>query len=193
MGTRATRPGAAALATTAAPRGTTRRTEPKALRTGAWVGRCRGALAALLLVTGVAQAQPAQLEPLNHFPTARLTVESSGRVHPFNVWIADTEARHEQGLMFVKALPPNQGMLFLFGFPQPTSFWMKNTLIPLDMLFIAPDGRIIRIAERTEPMSLKQVDSMGVILGVLELAGGTAERLKLHAGDRVRHPAFTAH
>jgi uncharacterized membrane protein (UPF0127 family) len=192
MGTRPPRPDDAALATAAAARGAAGSARADLLSPRLWTGFWRTALASLLLAAGVAQSQPAQLEPLSHFPSTTLTVESSGRVHRFNAWVADTEPRHEQGLMFVKALPPNQGMLFLFQAPQPTAFWMKNTLIPLDMLFIAPDGRIVRIAERTEPLSLKQVDSMGIILGVLELDGGTAERLKIHTGDRVRHPAFGA-
>lgn len=193
MGTRPPRTGAAALATAAADRGAIRRAGSEILSPRFLGGLWQAALASLLLAAGVARSQPAQLEPLSHFPSTTLTVESSGRVHRFNAWVADTDARHEQGLMFVKALPPNQGMLFLFQTPQPTSFWMKNTLIPLDMLFIAPDGRIVRIAARTEPLSLKQVDSMGIVLGVLELDGGTAERLKIRAGDRVRHPAFGVH
>ena len=147
-------------------------------------------LATLFIAGSVAQAEPRALEPLSHFPSSRLTIESSGRVHSFNVWIADTDPRHEQGLMFVKALPPQQGMLFLFPTPQVAAFWMKNTLIPLDLLFVAPDGRIIRIAARAEPLSLAQISSMGIVLGVLEVAGGTAQRLKIQTGDRVRHAAF---
>jgi uncharacterized membrane protein (UPF0127 family) len=153
----------------------------------------RRALAlALLLVSACVAARGAEPppEPLEHFPSGTLSVESGGRSHPFTVWIADTEPRHNQGLMWVKSLPPTRGMLFLFDAPQVTSFWMKNTLIPLDLLFIAPNGRIIRIAENATPLSEATIDSMGLITGVLEVAGGTSRRLGFKAGDRVRHPAF---
>ncbi len=92
--------------------------------------------------------------------------------------------------MYVKSLPAARGMLFLFDAPQVTSFWMKNTFIPLDLLFIAPNGRIIRIAENATPFSEATIDSMGLVTGVLEVAGGTSRRLGFKAGDRVRHPAF---
>ena len=92
--------------------------------------------------------------------------------------------------MYVKSLAPAHGMLFLFDAPQLASFWMKNTLIPLDLLFIAPDGRIIRVAANATPLSVATIDSMGVVSGVLEVAGGTSARLGIKAGDRIRYPAF---
>ena len=152
------------------------------------------ALVVLLAAAGPATraAEPAR-EPLAHFPVATLAVESGGHAHSFKVWIAATEPRRNQGLMFVKSLPAQRGMLFLFDAPQITAFWMKNTLIPLDLLFIAPDGRIIRIAENATPLSEAAINSMGVVTGVLEVAGGTSARLGFKAGDRVRHPAFGAH
>ena len=130
-------------------------------------------------------------EPLQSFPQADLVVDLGGRTHAFRVWVAATEPRRQQGLMWVRELKRNHGMLFVFDRPQLVSFWMKNTFIPLDMLFIAPDGRVIRIAANTTPQSLAPVASLGVVKGVLELAGGTAARLGLAVGDRVRHPAFT--
>jgi uncharacterized membrane protein (UPF0127 family) len=129
-------------------------------------------------------------ESLDHYPTADVRVESAGGSHVFHVWIADTEPRREQGLMHVKRLKAAGGMLFVFPSAQAQSFWMKNTLIPLDLLFIASDGRIIRIAANAKPMSEATIDSMGVVREVLEIAGGTAERLAITAGDHVSHPAF---
>jgi hypothetical protein len=155
-----------------------------------------GLAATLLAIVALATAPAAradgpELEPLARFPTATLTVDSpSARTERFTVWIAATEPRREQGLMFVKALPAGRGMLFLFDRPQITGFWMKNTLIPLDLLFIAADGRVIRIAENAKPLSLATIDSMGVVLGVLEIAGGSSRRLGLAPGDYVRYPAF---
>jgi len=151
-----------------------------------------GALALLLATTAVQAADPPR-EPLERLPSAELAVESGGRSHRFTVWIAATEPRRNQGLMYVKSLPAARGMLFLFEAPQVATFWMKNTLIPLDLLFIAPDGRIIRIAENAVPRSEAAIESMGVVSGVLELAGGTSRRLGFRAGDRVRYAAFGNH
>jgi uncharacterized protein len=142
------------------------------------------------LTPAPARADEPPRESLDHYPTADVSVESGGRSHVFHVWIADTVPRREQGLMYVKRLEPGRGMLFIFPSSQAQSFWMKNTLIPLDLLFIAPDGRIIRIAASAKPLSEATIDSMGIVRGVLEVAGGTSERLGIKAGDRVRHLAF---
>jgi uncharacterized protein len=169
--------------------------DPAADRFCAALSAAAGGLAlALLLVVGPAAraADPAQ-EPLDRLPSADLSVESGGHSHPFKVWIAATEPRRNQGLMYVKSLPATRGMLFLFDAPQVASFWMKNTLIPLDLLFIAPDGRVIRIAENAVPLSEATIESMGVVSGVLEVAGGTSRRLGFKAGDRVHSPAFGNH
>jgi uncharacterized membrane protein (UPF0127 family) len=107
--------------------------------------------------------------------------------------MATTEARREQGLMYVRHLAPDRGMLFVFESPQVLNFWMKNTRIPLDLLFIAADGRVIRIAENAEPESLATISSMGAALAVLELAGGSAARLGLRPGVPVRHATFAVH
>jgi uncharacterized membrane protein (UPF0127 family) len=151
------------------------------------------ALALLLHAPPAAHAADPAPEPLERFPVADLAVESAGRAHPFKVWIAATEPRRNQGLMYVPSLPATRGMLFLFDAPQVAAFWMKNTLIPLDLLFIAPDGRIIRIAENATPLSEATINSMGTVLGVLEVAGGTSRRLGFKAGDRVRYPTFGEH
>jgi uncharacterized protein len=120
-----------------------------------------------------------------------LEVASRTGVHVFAVEIASTPAQREKGLMFRKNLPEGQGMLFDFQTDQDVSFWMQNTYIPLDMIFIRGDGTILRIAENAEPLSTKFIPSGGPVRGVLEVIGGTAHKLGIAAGDRVAHPIFT--
>ena len=109
--------------------------------------------------------------------TIPLTIDMAGKVHRFNVEVARTDAEQDRGLMFRTRLPADGGMIFPFEKPRIGSFWMKNTLIPLDMIFIRADGSIDRIAENTIPESLEPVVSGGDVSAVLELAGGTAARL----------------
>jgi uncharacterized membrane protein (UPF0127 family) len=92
--------------------------------------------------------------------------------------------------MFRTEVAPNEGMLFDWGAPRESSMWMRNTLVPLDMLFIAADGRVHRIAERTTPHSLAPIDSRGPVRATLELRGGVTERLNIRVGDRVQHRIF---
>ena len=148
------------------------------------------AFAALLGAAPLRGADAPPHEPLAKFPSATLSVEANGVSHAFRVYLATTEVRRNQGLMFVKSLAADRGMLFMFPKPQVTGFWMENTFIPLDMLFIAADGRIIRIVENATPRSRATISSMGVVLGVLELAGGTSAKLGIRPGDRVHYPAF---
>lgn len=147
------------------------------------------ACALLLLAATVAQAD-SQLEDLDHFPRAAVVINSKAAKHEFNVWVADTPARQAQGLMFVRSLDAGGGMLFVLDDPRVMTMWMKNTFIPLDMVFIEVDGRIARIAARTTPHSLETVSSGKTVKGVLEIAGGEAERLGIKAGDRLIHSAF---
>lgn len=119
-----------------------------------------------------------------------LEIASKSGVHAFSVEIADTEATREKGLMFRKELPEGHGMLFDFHREQDVGFWMQNTYIPLDMIFIKADGRILRIAENTEPLSTKVIPSGGPVLAVLEVIGGTARKLGIAPGDRVANPIF---
>jgi uncharacterized protein len=131
------------------------------------------------------------LESLDTFPRATLKIATpDARLHPFNVWIAADGARREQGLMFVKSLPEDSGMLFVYGAPQTIAMWMKNTFISLDMLFIRADGRVARVVANTKPHSLTTIESGESVLGVLELKAGTAAKLNIRAGARVLHPAF---
>jgi hypothetical protein len=103
-----------------------------------------------------------------------LEIASKSGVHTFQVEMAITPEEKERGLMFRRELPDGQGMLFDFQVDQNVAFWMKNTYIPLDMLFIRGDGRILRIAENTEPMSERNIPSGGPVRAVLEVIGGTA-------------------
>jgi uncharacterized membrane protein (UPF0127 family) len=109
--------------------------------------------------------------------TIPVTITSKGQAHVFNVEVARTDAEQDRGLMFRTSLPADGGMIFPFAKPRIGSFWMKNTLIPLDMFFIRADGSIDRIAENTIPESLEPVVSGGDVSAVLELAGGTAAKL----------------
>ena len=102
-----------------------------------------------------------------------------------------TDADRAQGLMFRRFLPPDRGMLFDFEAEQPVMMWMKNTILPLDMVFIGADGRIVNIAESTEPMSERTIPSEGPVIAVLELNAGAAARAGLKTGDAVRHPMFS--
>lgn len=133
--------------------------------------------------------EPAANNPLRAGQEARtvaLTVRSGGKLHPFEVEVARTPEEQAKGLMFRKELPPKGGMLFPFDPPQVASFWMKNTVIPLDMIFIRPDGTIAHIAANTEPYSLQPVSSGQLNSAVLEIAGGRAAELGLEEGDVVR-------
>jgi uncharacterized membrane protein (UPF0127 family) len=121
-----------------------------------------------------------------------LEIASKTGVHAFSVEIAQNDAERAKGLMYRKELPEGQGMLFDFQHEQEVGFWMENTYIPLDMIFIRADGRILRIAENTEPLSTRIIPSGGPVRGVLEVIAGTARKLGIAAGDRVAHPIFGA-
>jgi uncharacterized protein len=114
-----------------------------------------------------------------------LEIESGGRRHRFTVEVAATPEEQARGLMFRQALGPEEGMIFPFPQPRPASFWMKNTLIPLDMLFIRADGTIARIAANTIPHSLEPVAVGEPVAAVLEISGGRAAALGVREGDRV--------
>ncbi len=124
--------------------------------------------------------------------TSTLTIRSASGAHSFSVEVADTPERRSLGLMHRRSMPANAGMLFDFKSDQPVAMWMRNTVIPLDMLFIARDGRIVNIAERTVPFSETGIPSRGPVRAVLELNAGTAARLGIKPGDRVTHPIFAS-
>ncbi len=139
---------------------------------------------ALALVAPAARAQ------LQAFERDQLAIETAGGARQFAVELAATSEQRAQGLMYRERLPADAGMLFLYPAARPVSMWMKNTLIPLDMLFIGDDGRILHIAERAIPGSTATISSMHPARAVLELNGGTAARLKIQVGDRVLYRTF---
>ena len=117
--------------------------------------------------------------------TVPLTIASPRASHAFRVEVARTPEQQERGLMFRKSLGPNAGMIFPMSPPRFASFWMKNTLIPLDMVFIRADGSIVRVAANTVPHSLTPVDSGEPVAAVLEIAGGRAAQLGIGPDDKV--------
>ncbi|MEM7172895.1 MAG: DUF192 domain-containing protein [Pseudomonadota bacterium] len=151
---------------------------------GIWV-----CLILTLVIRAPAEAQSNLLE----FDKDKLSIHtSSGDTHDFDVELAITGQQHAQGLMFRKRMAGDAGMLFIYPNLSERSMWMKNTLIPLDMLFMNGEGQILHIAERTVPGSLKVVSSRYPVRAVLELNGGTVARLGLAVGDYVEHGAFAA-
>lgn len=152
-----------------------------------------GALLSMTL-SACAADQPSQAaaafhEPLSNFQTNTLTIlTTDARQHVFRIWVADTEAHREQGLMFVQSLEPDTGMLFTFDQPQQISMWMKNTLIPLDMVFIARDGRVNGVISNAKPLSLDILTSPAKASAVLELKGGVAAQLDIGVGAIVKYP-----
>ena len=119
------------------------------------------------------------------FEKSTLDVLSADKRHTFIVEIADTPRRREQGLMHRKSLPLNTGMVFVFDEQSMQHMWMKNTHVALDMLFANDDGKIVSIARKTKPMSLKVISSRAPARYVLELRAGTVDRLNIIVGDRI--------
>jgi uncharacterized protein len=144
--------------------------------------------AALFLITLAAaigcRAQTGLLA-LDTFPKSHLRITSGAQKHDFDIWLATTPDQQQQGLMFVRDLPASRGMLFLADEPKVFRMWMKNTYIPLDMVFIDANGRIAKIAANTVPHSLATVSSETEVAGILEIRGGEAARRGLHVGDEV--------
>ena len=128
---------------------------------------------------------------LQQFPRSELTIISATGPHRFKVELAETPAQMTQGLMFRTSLAPDAGMLFDYRRPTPATMWMRNTLIPLDMLFVDARGRIVNIHERAVPQSDAIIAAAAPVRAVIELNGGTAARLGIKPGDRVIYPIFT--
>lgn len=125
------------------------------------------------------------------FETDRLAIETpSGEVHAFTIELAVTDQQRARGLMYRREMAADHGMLFLYDRVGLHSMWMANTYIPLDMLFIKPDGEVVHIAERTVPQSRRPISSGQRVKAVLELRGGTTDRLDIPVGSTVRYKAF---
>ncbi len=138
-----------------------------------------------------ASAPPAAAEavsPVSGLPLIPLEVRSDGAVHRFTVELARSEDEQAYGLMNRNRLGPNEGMLFPFDPPRPASFWMKDTLIPLDMIFVRADGSIARIAANTVPESLAPVRVAEPVAAVLEIPGGRAAELGIGEDARIAWP-----
>ena len=139
-------------------------------------------LAVLLAFVPPAMAQEATLEPLE-------IVTSTGP-HSFSVEVMRTDEQRARGLMHRRFMAQDRGMLFDFKREEPVAMWMKNTYLSLDMVFIDKSGKVVNIAENTEPLSERIIPSAGPVLAVLELNAGTARRIGLKPGDRLRHSLF---
>lgn len=158
-----------------------------------WSSWGRAALLAVAaaFATGASCARDGAPEAAANAGEEVLTIESSGEAHRFKLELARTDEERGQGLMFRTELADDAGMLFDFGpAPKPVSMWMKNTLIPLDIAFIAEGGRIARIAAMTTPQSLTSIPSGEDVVAVLEVRGGRFAELGVKEGDIVRHAWF---
>jgi uncharacterized protein len=138
--------------------------------------------AALLAVGILLFAAPAPAQTAN---LQKIDIAGKSGTHSFLVEIAANEEQRARGLMYRKDLPEGRGMLFDFKREEDVGFWMKNTYIPLDMIFIRADGTIRRIAANTEPLSERTVPGGGPVRYVLEVIGGTAGKLGIEPGDKV--------
>ena len=153
----------------------------------------RAARAALLAcgllacgLSGAPAAAPAEPTAAQHLPKVPLAIRTAHRTLRFRVEVARTPDQQEIGLMFRKTMAANEGMIFPMAPARPASFWMHNTYIPLDIVFVRADGTIASIAANATPLSDATLESIEPVGAVLELNGGTAARDGIHAGDRVR-------
>jgi uncharacterized protein len=149
---------------------------------------CRRSLlgAALVLAASGARAQNGEVQ----FKRSSLVIDTGARQIKFDVELALNDVERARGLMFREKLGPYEGMLFDFYREEPVSFWMKNTLIPLDMVFIAGDGTIRHIHANAKPHSTDTIPSGYPVRAVLEINGGSARLLGIKPGDKVKHPIF---
>jgi uncharacterized membrane protein (UPF0127 family) len=147
-------------------------------------------IAAFVGVLAFSACAHAQLPPNPVGPTEPLQIVSAGKTLPFKVEVADTPKESELGLMNRASMPKDHGMIFDFSPGRDVSMWMKNTLIPLDMLFIDDKGTIVAIAENARPGSLRLVGPGFSVYSVLELNGGVAKELGIKTGDKVQHKLF---
>ena len=126
-----------------------------------------------------------------HFKRSSVTItRADGRQFPFATEVAATPQEQAYGLMFVRALPENAGMIFPYNPPRAVEFWMENTFIPLDIIFVRPDGRIGRIAADARPQDVTPIPSQGPVIAVVEINGGLAKKDGFAAGDKVDSPVI---
>ena len=150
---------------------------------------CMLAAASLVPAAAVGDASRSNSLPLADFPREQIVIETRGaRRHEFDAWRADTPRTREQGLMFVSEIGAKQAMIFLYDPPADVSMWMKNTLLPLDMLFVNSNGCVVNVKHDARPGSLAVISAGALVALVVELRGGTAAALGIGAGDRVVRP-----
>ena len=152
---------------------------------------CAALAAGMLFSTDTALAQSTAPEPLSAFPQSLLAIKTSGgKVVNFKIWQADTPEREQQGLMFIRELDVHAGMLFMFPGNDRVIMWMKNTYIPLDLLFLNARGEIDYIAANAAPLSENRIGPPRPEFAVLELKGGACDQFGIKVGDRVMHKNF---
>jgi uncharacterized membrane protein (UPF0127 family) len=164
------------------------------------VGRTASTMLRTLVMAGCLLSANAALpdatapEPLSAFPQSLLAIKTgAGKVINFKIWTADTRQREEQGLMFIHELDEHAGMLFMFPENHRVTMWMKNTYIPLDLLFLNAQGKIDYIAASATPLSLAYIGPPTPEYAVLELKGGSCAHLGIQMGDVVLHKNFKNH
>lgn len=152
--------------------------------------KLKSVLGGLFVMVLLASSLPATAQPQPTLPQSDLVIRTEKGPQKFKVELADNDAARARGMMFRTSMAPDAGMLFDFKQEQMASFWMRNTLIPLDMVFIKADGTILNIHQRAIPRDETGINSIGPVRGVLELNGGTASRLGIKPGDKVEHAIF---
>lgn len=145
---------------------------------------------ATLVLTFASGCALAANGPQTGLPVETITVDTKAGPHAFKVEVAADDQSRETGLMFRKSMAPDAGMLFDFHTPQEVSFWMENTILPLDMLFVRADGTIAHIKQNATPYSRETIPSVEPVQVVIELNAGRAAALGIKEGDRVRAPQF---
>lgn len=147
-------------------------------------------LCGMVLLASVSVFHPVLAQPQQTLPQSDLVIRTANGPQRFRVELADNDTSRSRGMMFRTSMAPDAGMLFDFKQEQMASFWMRNTLLPLDMLFIKADGTILNIHQRAIPGDETGINSAGPVRAVLEVNGGTASRLGIKAGDKVEHAIF---
>jgi hypothetical protein len=146
-------------------------------------------IAALFFLTLAGCSKPAETSPIG-LPMETISIDTDHGAETFQVEIASDDKSRERGLMFRKRMEPDHGMLFVFPNLEGVAFWMKNTILPLDLLFIRQDGTVASVAANAKPFSTQEIPSTEPVLAVLELNGGKAAELGLVPGDTVHAKAF---
>ncbi|MGX7896857.1 DUF192 domain-containing protein [Tsuneonella sp. HG222] len=155
------------------------------LAAAACVLTCTSAACSTQAAAPVPAAETPSVHPFSGLEVVPLTIAQGDRVHRFRVEVAQTEQQQNQGLMFRRSMAPDEGMIFPSERPYQRSFWMKNTVIPLDLLFIGADRKVVNIIANAEPYSLDSLLSEGPVIAVLELNGGRAAELGIAPGAKV--------